>query len=275
MLIYRQHHSPTSLQFSKRGGLTLVELLVVVAIIGILVSLLLPAVQQVREAARQLSCKNNLHQIGIALHGYHDSLGTLPVGCLQWRGFSGSSQRKQFAWSALILPYMEQQPLHSQIDFGVPYDHVDNGEAASARISSYLCPSVPERDQLRGPIHYGGLYGETLIDRAQNDGLLVYERSFQFRDCTDGLNQTMIVAEDSLSPDPEWINGRNVFVVSHGINDPTAWIGDNEIRSLHPTLAVVLFAGGNVKSLSDSIDEQVLGGLITRAGGEVIDGSSW
>lgn len=255
--------------------MTLVELLVVIAIIGILVSLLLPAVQQVREAARQMSCKNNLHQIGIAIHNYHDTLGTLPVGCLQWRGFSGASQRKQFAWSAFILPYMEQQPLHSQIDFGVPYDHPSNKSAASVRIPTYLCPTVPSKEQLRGPTHYGGIYGEILLTRAQDDGLLVYDRAFRFRDCTDGLNQTLIVAEDALGPDPEWINGRNVFVVAHGINDPTAWIGDNEIRSLHPSLAMVLFAGGNVRALPETIDRTVLGSLVTRAGGEVIDGNGW
>jgi hypothetical protein len=101
------------------------------------------------------------------------------------------------------------------------------------------------KDQLRGPIHYGGLFGETLVNRIQNDGMLIYETARRFADCTDGLSNTLIVAEDALSPDPVWINGRNVFVVAYGINDPSAWIGDNEIRSLHPGGAMTLTVAGS------------------------------
>jgi prepilin-type N-terminal cleavage/methylation domain-containing protein len=256
-------------------GFTIVELMVVTAIIGVAVALLLPAVQSARESARQIVCKNNLKQIGIALHGYHDVHGTLPVGCLEWRGFAGATHRKQFAWSAMLLPFLEQQTLHEQIDFGVPFDHPKNQLAAAVRVATYQCPNVPDRVQVRGPIDYGGLYGETHVDRTNNDGLLVYERAFSFADCSDGLNQTFVVAEDALGPDPEWINGRNVFVVAYGINDPDAWIGDNEIRSLHPGLAMTLLLGGAVRATSETIDRSVLGGLITRAGGEVIRSDQW
>ena len=253
-----------------RPGFTLVELLVVIAIIGILISLLMPAVQAVREAARKTSCQNNLHQIGIALHNYHDVHGSLPTGCLEWRGWNAPPTHRQMAWSAMLLPFLEQQNLHRTIDFGAPFDSAINAAAASQRIAIYECPSSHERETVRGRTDYGGLYGEIILDRQQNDGLFLYERSISLRDIRDGLTNTIAVAEDVGGPDSEWINGRNVFVQSGGVNDPNAWIGDNEIRSDHDTGAMVLFAGGRVRFLANSTDKQLLGALITRSGNEVV-----
>lgn len=100
-----------------RSGFTLIELLVVIAIIAILVALLLPAVQQAREAARRSTCKNNLKQLGIALHNYHDTFRTLPPGFIDSRGSGVGVQDSGFSWQALILPFMEQGPLYDQFDF--------------------------------------------------------------------------------------------------------------------------------------------------------------
>ncbi len=97
-------------------GFTLIELLVVIAIIAILVALLLPAVQAAREAARRIQCQNNLHQMGIALHGYHDSLRSFPSGCI-WPN--------RTLWSGLIREHMEQAPLYDSLEFDRPWD-VDN-----------------------------------------------------------------------------------------------------------------------------------------------------
>lgn len=259
----------------SRSGFTLVELLVVIAIIAILVGLLLPAVQAAREAARKASCKNNLHQIGLALHAYHDTHRTLPTGCIQWRQFNSPNPYRQFAWSALLLPFLEQHNLHAQIDFGRPFDSPINADAAATRLSVYECPTADSRELVRGQTDYGGLYGETMADRTQEDGMFLYERSIAFRDVTDGLSNTMAVSEDVGGPDSEWINGRNVFVQSGGINDPTAWIGDNEIRSRHGAGAMVLFVDGRAVFMSQTIDLKVLGSLITRASGEVVDPSAY
>ena len=117
---------------------------------------------------------------------------------------------------------------------------------------------------------YGGLYGERLIDMRIDDGVFLHDRRIAFRDCIDGLSQTIATGEDVLGPDSEWINGGNVFVQAHPINDDTAWLGDNEIRSLHPAGAMVLFLDGSVHLLNESLDKIVLGQLITRAGHEVI-----
>ncbi|MGB7327778.1 MAG: DUF1559 domain-containing protein [Rubripirellula sp.] len=253
-----------------RDAFTLIELLVVIAIIGVLVGLLLPAVQAAREAARKTSCQNNLKQIGLALHAYHNAHRTLPTGCIEWRSFQSPPTFRQYAWSAMLLPFIEQQSLHDQIDFSVPFDAPKNAVAAATRISGFECPTALDRALVRGQSDYGGLYGEKLLDRNPSTGLFLYEHAIRFRDITDGLSMTMAVAEDVGGPDSEWINGRNVFVQSHGINDSSAWIGDNEIRSLHGSGAMVLYIDGHVQFVNEAIDKRVLGSLITRSGREII-----
>ncbi len=246
--------------------MTLVELLVVMAIIGILVGLLLPAVQAAREGARKIQCQNNLRQIGLALQNYESALKTLPPGCLQWRPFRGNPNLKNFAWSAMILPYMEQTNLHGLVNFNVPYDHPLNSLAAKQPLTVYLCPSSPTRETVRGRTDYGGLYGQRITTRSNTDnGLLIYNRAIKFREVTDGITNTLIVAEDSKGPNGEWINGSNVFEQSGGINDPKAWIGDNEIRSYHTGGAMTLFCCGRTQFLSDSTDTLILAGAITRS----------
>ena len=90
----------------------------------------------------------------------------------------------------------------------------------------------------------------------------MYDREIAFRDCLDGLSHTIATGEDMLGPDSEWINGGNVFVQSHPINDDSAWLGDDGIRSLHPSGAMVLFLDGSVHLLNESLDRVVLGQLI-------------
>src|SRR5436190_12071152 len=117
-----------------RRAFTLIELLVVIAIIAVLIALLLPAVQQAREAARRMSCKNNLKQYGLALHNYADTHGSLPSGHY-FRGFWAGTRSfpygggTGFSWQSLILPYMDQAPLHNQFNFSVPIAHSSYPEA--------------------------------------------------------------------------------------------------------------------------------------------------
>lgn len=252
-------------------GFTLAELLVTISIIGVLAGLLLPAVQAARQAARRAQCMNNLRQIGIALHGYHLSHQTLPPGCLQWRGPGRSVSMKQFAWSALILKYLEQGNLHEQIDFHYPFDDTRNARAAAVVLSVYLCPAaVASPPGGRGKTDYGGLYGERITARGRTDnGVFVYDEAIRFEEIRDGLSGTLCVAEDTRGPDAEWINGRNVFEQSGGVNDPEAWIGDNEIRGDHTGGAMVLVLDGHTRLLSSSIDKLTLAALITRAEGDL------
>ena len=120
-----------------RPAFTLVELLVVIAIIGILVALLLPAVQAAREASRRAACVNNLHQLGIALHNYHDVHTTLPGG-------SDYSALNRQPWSKAILPFLELQNLYDQFDHGVALSQTVNAPLCTKPLKVYICPSDPK-----------------------------------------------------------------------------------------------------------------------------------
>jgi prepilin-type N-terminal cleavage/methylation domain-containing protein len=148
------------------AGFSLVELLVVIAVIGLLLSLLLPAVQAAREASRRLGCANNLHQIGIALQSYHDTFKHFPEGGVEMRMLVSPEgdylypNGRQLAWSAYILPYMEQKSLFDRIDFKKAFDSPENAPAAAEIVSTYLCPSVSRQSYLvqdRGACDYGGI----------------------------------------------------------------------------------------------------------------------
>jgi len=143
---------------SARPAFTLVELLVVIAIIGILVGLLLPAVQAAREAARRMQCSNNLKQIGLALHNYHDTYRKFPKNNMWWNGNSNGDPRmadpmdqRGHSWRAMILPFIEQTATFEQIDWTRPIsddtsmgpDDVTNLDIARRPMSIYLCPSDP------------------------------------------------------------------------------------------------------------------------------------
>jgi prepilin-type N-terminal cleavage/methylation domain-containing protein len=262
-------HRRSPCRSCERAALTLVELLVVLAILGILVGLLMPAVQAARESARKIQCQNHLKQIGLAVQNYHAAHRVIPPGCLQWRPFRGNPQLKNLAWSAMILPHLESTSVHQLVNFDYPFDHPQNERAGRTTLSFYLCPTVPTKTAARGRIDYGGLYGQRINTRTNTDnGVLVYDRAFSYRDIRDGLTNTMMVAEDSGSPDAEWINGNNVFEQSGGINDPRAWVGDNEIRSKHRGGAFLLFCCGRTVFASDSTDRQVLAAMITRDFGD-------
>src|SRR5687767_5827168 len=128
--------SSTSSSNRARQAFTLVELLVVIAIIGILVALLLPAVQAAREAGRRISCSNNLKQFVIASHNYHDTLLCFPSG----------RNRRDFSTHAQLLPYFEQLTTHKLIDTSKSWNHANNAEARAQKIPTFLCPSDPQRE---------------------------------------------------------------------------------------------------------------------------------
>ncbi|MCX7427709.1 MAG: DUF1559 domain-containing protein [Planctomycetia bacterium] len=263
------------------GGFTLVELLVVVAIIGILISLLLPAVQAARAAARRMSCTNNLRQIGVGLLNYHNSYRSFPPGGIELRTSWRDAAKRQFAWSAFLLPFVEQKQVHEQIDFGRSFDAPENARAAAYALPIYVCSSVP-RDTLlsegRGVCDYGGIYGERIL--SPNDppkGAMLYDRLLAIRDFTDGTSSTLIVSEDSGFADMQWINARNLFDQAYAINEgpsPEHPL-ENEIRSRHPGGANGLFVDGSVRFLNEDMMLDVLAAICTRAGGETVRDELW
>ncbi len=196
---------------SPRRGFTLIELLVVIAIIGILVGLLLPAVQKVREAAARLTCQNNLKQIGLALHSYHDSHRSFPSGYIDSNTDVASDASADvgpgWGWAAMILPFIDQQPTYDQIDFT---QTVGTSPVCQTIIPLFLCPSdqwVPTfqvylTTAVVAHSNYTGCDGTACASDAGfspgiNTGLFLRNSHYRIIDITDGTSQTVIVGERS------------------------------------------------------------------------------
>lgn len=223
----------------RRTGFTLVELLVVIAIIGVLVGLLLPAVQSAREAARRMQCSNKLKQIGLATHNYHDTFKSFPKNQMWWNGNSNGNPKQPpagtasgISWRALILPFIEQPAIHEQINFGLTSTSTvgtpSNLDIARMPMSTYVCPSDPTgefsrtgaqylwsnwafpnaspRDQSVGVTCYKGINGNGYDNRFSvspyPEGMFDRRRgpSLKMRDALDGTTNVLFIGEIS----PEW-----------------------------------------------------------------------
>src|SRR5262249_30187006 len=128
-----------------RGGFTLIELLVVIALIGVLIALLLPAVQAAREAARRLQCTSNLKQVGIALHGYHGVFSSFPAGGWIASASDPSTSNMNMGWSAAVLPWLEQRALYDSLNCSFPYGNGVNSTGGRVVLQVYLCPTEPRK----------------------------------------------------------------------------------------------------------------------------------
>lgn len=280
-------------------GFTLVELLVVIAIIGILMGLLLPAVQMVRAAARRLICQNNLRQIGTAFDAFsavHDS--EIVPGGEDHRSAICPAGRS-FGWSCFLLPHLEQMNLFEKIDFSAKFDDSANQEAAATVIPIYVCPDTADDPLL---VHgfartsYGGIYGARFKNKKNNNpvnGSLIYSGTYpkaylptgkrgtliidrlKIGDIQDGLSNTLFIAEDSRPDsqydygDRHWICSSNVFDVSCGVNQAPPY--DNEICSQHTGGAFGVFGDTSVHFLPNALDTEILASLCTRAFEDPVD----
>ena len=228
-----------------RRGLTLIELVVALAIIGILIALLLPAIQAAREAARRAQCSNNLKQIGLAMHNYHSALGSLPASAVV-KGQTAAapvpgSPRKDgvgagFSWMVPILPFIEQVALYDMLDFkGTPYDGSRSHKmVAQTYLSVYQCPSYagpkfslapeyPANSQALsnyaglGASHAASLYRtetEPIGGKNHPNGVLGPGTWVRVRDVTDGTSNTLMVCETREEKYAAWFDGTTAAVVA-------------------------------------------------------------
>jgi prepilin-type N-terminal cleavage/methylation domain-containing protein/prepilin-type processing-associated H-X9-DG protein len=194
---FHRGHGPRTqakdFSMTTRRAFTLIELLVVIAIIGILIALLLPAVQKVREAASRMQCTNNLKQLGLALHNHHDALGYFPAGRDPWPNpFSAQSR---------LLPFVEQENLQHLVDFNQPTSTGVNLTAAQTPIKLLICPSDPAGGRIPGSQYAGNNYagnvgtGVNNGDYTTGDGIFLLNNRIGFRDISDGTSNTAAFSE--------------------------------------------------------------------------------
>jgi prepilin-type N-terminal cleavage/methylation domain-containing protein len=284
----------------RRTGFTLVELLVVLAIIGVLVGLLLPAAQRVREAGNRIACQNNLRQIGIAFHNHHDDHGFFPTGGLNWRtppNYSGGvpvvGEDQQAGWGFQILPYVEGESVWKAgpvVAIGTPH-------------KVFFCPSRRPPQTVTYPDGYGppltgGLITHALCDYAASNyegtGVVRQRVAVRIPDITDGTHCTLLAADKRINvarlaqPPPNW-NADDNEGYTAGYDDDTVrrtsrtprpdFFGTgnagDRFGSSHPELFNAVFADGSVRALSYSINPIVFSQLGHRSDGQVINASDY
>ena len=216
-------------------GFTLIELLVVIAIIAVLIALLLPAVQQAREAARRTQCKNNLKQIGLALHNYHDVFRVFPPGWIAVDGTgtpSAHNGTSGVGWAVMILPYIEQASVYQQFNASRPLTDPVNAAFLRNQIPGYKCPSDPQPEYFAIPAdgggailaslpiaNYIGSFGPENLDGCENapgslpvmadgtckgSGIFYHNSSVRIAWITDGTTNTFMVGERKTVAKLEW-----------------------------------------------------------------------
>ncbi|MDA0282239.1 MAG: DUF1559 domain-containing protein [Planctomycetota bacterium] len=279
-----KHISPRS--DATRRGFTLVELLVVIAIIAILVALLLPAVQQAREAARRSQCKNNLAQISLATLNYEMAHGVIPPGCINPDGpLTSAPEGYHMGWTVQLLPYLDQSPLFERIDFSKgAYEQEE--VVTSSTMSVFECSS--DWGDNNG-VSFAGCHNSVETQIAEdNDGVFFLNSRVRYRDIPDGSTNTLFFGEKiRTGADLNWLSGTrsslrnagskpnqlpstrdfrsgNRTEVPKSMIDPTVvgGFGSRHTGGSHFTLG-----DGSVRFLSENIDLQVYQSLVSRNDG--------
>jgi prepilin-type N-terminal cleavage/methylation domain-containing protein len=270
------------------SAFTLVELLIVIAIIGILIAMMLPAVQGAREAARKTQCLHNLSQIGLALKEYESAFGTLPPGTTQQRGpIHNMPGGYKMSWLTRLLPYLDEGVVFRHIDFSVGAYDAKNAEIRAIALPMLACPSDGGQycyPSAPVPSSFAGCHHdvEAPID-ANNHGVLFLNSAIGSGDVTDGVAHTIYVGEKVIEQgDLGWMSGTRATLRNTG--SPLQWAADNQpnplaaasdlyvggFSSFHPHVCNFLFGSGRVDSIGDYIDQGVLQQLGHRADGKLL-----
>jgi prepilin-type N-terminal cleavage/methylation domain-containing protein len=261
-----------------RRAFTLIELLVVIAIIAMLIGLLLPAVQKVREAASRTTCANNLKQLALACHNYHDSLGIYPTSTL----YNAAQDENAPNWSFLarLLPYIEQNNLAGQGTM-TSTSIVKCQAQIKAKITTFLCPSDTVSNQ--------GLNAGDPCDGYLGDGIFWCQytfagdkRTLRIGDITDGTSNTFLFGEvlGARTVDNIWCHAFDALATcaidpnarraDGSYYDPDDWANVYGFSSAHAGGLQFALADGSVRFVNNSIQRAVYRALATRAGGEVV-----
>jgi prepilin-type N-terminal cleavage/methylation domain-containing protein/prepilin-type processing-associated H-X9-DG protein len=229
---------------SSKSGFTLVELLVVIAIIGVLVALLLPAVQMAREASRRTKCLNNLKQLGLAMHNYHDKEGSFPPAAV-----FDKNGKALLSWRVLLLPYLEADDLYKEFKLDEPWDSAHNKKLLAKMPPLFASPAAkPDAT-------------DTIYQTFVGDGT-VFEgkKGIAINDIKDGTSNTIMIVEAADAV--PWTKPADLPY------DPAKPLP--KLGGVTKAGSNALFCDGSVRLLSASIAEQTLRALITRSGGETI-----
>jgi prepilin-type N-terminal cleavage/methylation domain-containing protein len=299
---------------NRRTGFTLIELLVTIAIISVLLGMLLPAVQRVRESADRTACQNNLRQIGLALHHFHGSYGVFPAGYLCEPRPDPTYTAPGWSWAAELLAYLEQEPLSRQMQFNLSVEDQANLVGRTTVLRVFICPS----DRSTGIFTILDKNGTPLADAATNsyaacygaggeiaaspdagNGVFFRNSRIRIADITDGTSNTLAVGERAaLFTQTPWAGA-----ISSGTTrvTPGAPVGSSSVElaptqvlahtgshtindyyadpddffTPHTNVGMFLFGDGAVHPLRAKIELPLLQALSTRAGGEIVDSTDF
>ena len=274
------------------GGFTLIELLVVIAIIAVLIALLLPAVQQAREAARRTQCRNNMHQLGLALHNYHDTHSTFPPGAIEMPAYTNLNHTMM----TMILPFLDETALYNAYNFALRCYPNNGGQGNSTVVQSviaqYICPSGPTGSlamaDRQGLFRRGDYIAN--VGLGKNDGLdwasvpvgargpFACNSRCRIRDVRDGTSQTILMAEASaqLAYARMWGCGYYSHWAGNTYCPPnrpsiTNLCYGRTFESAHEGGLFTLFGDGQVRFISENIDITTFRALGSIANNEIVD----
>ena len=250
----------------SRTSLPGTELFISTGGASVMVALLLPAVQQAREAARRTQSKNNLKIMGLALHNYHDDFNAFPAGTMP---NAALKPEERLSWMAAILPYVDQAPLYNQINTKGAWNKGANEALGTTAVDVYVHPTIQAEP---GSATYVGLAGvgkagPTLDARNPKAGVFAYDKPRGLRDITDGTSNTAMVAESNQSN--PWAAGGPGTI--RPLTQAPYIGGVDGIGGVSPGGANVLMGDGAVRFISDKVDPTVMEAITTIAGGEIVN----